>query len=392
MSTAKHTANGAVPAELARDLAAARSAYDELLWADVQQAKRGLRVRDQARAELDTEQRAADLSTLPAAVTLADALLVPREGPKWRVDGLLHSGGNATLVAVQKAGKTTVVGNLIRSLVDGAPFLGEYDTERVDGRVALLNYEMEDQLQTEWLGALGVERTGHVVTFGFKGHRVPLLDRSGIEWMAGQLRAVEAEVAILDPFGAAYLSAGGTDMDTNNTLVGQFLRGLDELKRLSGVRELVIPAHAKRDTAEGAERARGPAMLGDWPEAIWVLTRDKQGRRFFRAGEGRDVDVSECQVVMDPDSKRLAIVGGNRTAARRTEVRDAVLAYVTDNPGCGKADVEVAVPAAAAHKRNDVRAALTELIGSTRVVQETGERGKHVLRVVTLAERREVGL
>lgn len=344
------------------------------------------RVRDDARTTLAAERAAADLSPLPAPVSLTDALAVPREAPRWRVDGLLHTDGNVVLAAVQKAGKTTLVGELARSLADGAAFLGRFDVTAPAGRVALLNYEMDGQMQTDWLGDLGIEHPERVVKLDLRGHRLPLLTRPGVEWLAEQLHTADVEAMIVDPFGAAYLSAGGTEIDSNNGLVGQFLYALNEVKQLAGVGELVIAAHAKRDTQEGAERARGPAILGDWPDATWVLTRDRQGRRFFKATEGRDVAVSEQRLFMDPTTRRLTLEGGNRAGARTDELRAAALAWIAAHPAQPKGDVEAAL-ADRTHTRAAVRAVVNRLKDDALVQQEIGPRNAHLLTVTDVGAR-----
>ena len=57
---------------------------------------------------------------LPPLVRLDEFLATPDEALAYRVDQLWPAGGRVILAAAWKAGKTTLLGNLIRSLVDGA--------------------------------------------------------------------------------------------------------------------------------------------------------------------------------------------------------------------------------------------------------------------------------
>ena len=57
-----------------------------------------------------------------------------------------------------QTGKTTFVGNLCRSLINGGPFLGCFDVRAVDGDIALLNYEMPALQLAQWLDSMQIPR------------------------------------------------------------------------------------------------------------------------------------------------------------------------------------------------------------------------------------------
>jgi transcription termination factor Rho len=63
---------------------------------------------------------------LPPLIRLDEFLATPDEDITYRVDQLWPVGGRVVLAAAWKAGKTTLLGNLIRALVDNQPFLGRY--------------------------------------------------------------------------------------------------------------------------------------------------------------------------------------------------------------------------------------------------------------------------
>src|SRR4051794_40190245 len=85
-----------------------------------------------------------------------DHLLKQPMDTSWRIDGVLPSRGRLLLTAKRKAGKTTLAGNLNRSLITGEPFLGRFDVEKIDGRVVVLNYEVGGAQYARWQRDLGI--------------------------------------------------------------------------------------------------------------------------------------------------------------------------------------------------------------------------------------------
>ena len=81
-----------------------------------------MRVRQAALEQFNAEQFRPD--EIPAAISLAEMIHNPyRETPE-RIAGWLPKGGNGVLSSQAKAGKSTARNNLVRSVVDGAPGLG----------------------------------------------------------------------------------------------------------------------------------------------------------------------------------------------------------------------------------------------------------------------------
>lgn len=337
------------------------------------------RVRAEARARLAAEHAAARLSSLPEPITLAAALELPRPAVRYRVADLLPSGGNALLNATRKTGKTTTTSNLVRSLVDGRPFLGAFDTRRVDGRVGVLNYELTEHQQTDWLDELKITRRDAVVMFNLRGQRVPLLTDPGAEWLTGRLRRAEVEVVIIDPAGRAFVSAGGVN-ENDNSEVLRFLARLDEIKTAAGVSELILPIHGHRGATEGAERTRGASAWEDWPDAIWNLVSDRDGARYLSA-LGRDVDVRESRLDYDPTTRRLTVAGGSRRdsaterqAAEAEVALPAVLTVVRDTtePPSGRVIEELLTSAGT--KQKTVREAVKLAAGRGLLTTSAGPR------------------
>jgi len=285
----------------------------------------------------------------PASTNLAHLLAEPPGAVKYRIDGLWPSGGKVLMTAPAKAGKTTMVGNLVRCLADGVPFLaqpgpvaaGEFlvqaagrAVEPLAGRrVFLLDFEMTRDMLREWLRDQQVTHADGVEVELMRGRAWDPRDDAQRRTWATHLRAVNAAVLIVDPIGPV-LSALGID-ESDSTGVGQVLWALDALAHEAGVDELFVVHH----TGHEGERARGTSGFQGWPDAIWEMVKDKSieggGRRALRAS-GRDVWLAETVLTLDRATRRLSLGTGSRAAARgaghaeiiadivRTEVGDRV--------------------------------------------------------------------
>lgn len=298
---------------------------------DVADEVRRMRVRAEARERFDAERHAQTWVPPQSYGPLADELALPDDGPTWRVEGLLGAGENAVLVAGRKAGKTSTVVELVRSLVDGQPFLGRFPVEPFDGTVALFNYEMPERRMREWLREPGIEHPGRVHVLHLRGASLPLSSPHVRKWVVGWLRERNVRVWVLDPYSRAYV--GTVDNGNDEAKVGAFLALLDEIKAEAGVTELVMPVHTpKGERDPGQETAIGSQRLEAWPDALWYLTRS--GRQRYLRAEGRDVDLADHAVTRDGETRRLALgaVGGRAEAKRGADVTDLV-AYVREHPG-----------------------------------------------------------
>jgi hypothetical protein len=125
-----------------------------------------LRVRDAARRKVVAEQTGE--TERPLAVGLRAFLAVADPPVAYRVDRLWPVGGRVVTVAQWKAGKITAVGNLLRSLADGDPFLGEFATVRA-ARVVLLINELDQRTLRRWLRDQGIRNVDAVRVVPLRG-------------------------------------------------------------------------------------------------------------------------------------------------------------------------------------------------------------------------------
>lgn len=295
-----------------------------------------LRARHDAK-QLHTAELAAKTFRAPAYThTLTDELALPEEPVTYAVQDILPTRGNALLTAAFKSGKTTLVTNLLRSYADGDPFLGRFTVTPGAGRIGIFNYELSAEQYRRWLRAQGIQNTDRVAVLHLRGHRLPLTSPSVEDWIVAWLLEQEVTFWIADPFARA---ATGTD-ENSNTEVGVWLDTFDVIKERAGVSEAVLATHTGRTEMEqGQERARGATRLDDWADVRWLLVKDDEERRYFRA-TGRDVDLAEEQLAYDPVTRALTIGGGDRRWHKGRDLEQHVLDYINEHPGCGIREIQ----------------------------------------------------
>ena len=296
---------------------------------------------DEARLE---HRRATEPPAPPFdAGTLADILARP-EDPPMRFDGLIPWESSTLVVAMRKTGKTTLLLNYARAILTGEPLLGQFEGIPLDpdAKVAFLNYEVSGAMLGRWAHDVGVP-VDRLYLVNLRGRRNPLGHPDDRAELAAQLRDQNVQSVIVDPFGRAYTG----DSQNDNGEVQAFLVDLDMFVRSEvGATDLVLATHAGWD----GERSRGASALEDWGDTIITLTRDKDDdtKRFMKAN-GRDVDIEEDEIAMDPITRILSRSGnGPRDPRKNSNARVEKLALgtiraITANPGCSRADVKRAL-------------------------------------------------
>ena len=280
----------------------------------------------------------------------------------FRIDSLIPTGGNTLLVGPEKAGKTTLMGNLMGSLVTGDPFLGEFRTTPVSGNVVMFNYEVGETQWLNWLDEMGLTSHGdRIIPVTLRGQTVDLRSSFTKEQVVRFLQEHEAEVWIPDPYARAY---GGEEND--NSEVGAWLELVDEVKERAGVSEVILATHSGRGDSP---RARGAQRLEDWPDAIWHLTRDASGVRAFSA-YGRDVMVDPPRkLAWEPDLRRMSIDRG-MTPLRDGEAAEDAVMHAVGAAGMDTAARVTAFLGEQGWETSDVMKAVRRLVRKERLSKQ----------------------
>jgi hypothetical protein len=231
------------------------------------------------------------------------------------------------LSAQFKSGKTIAVENMVRSLVDGDPFLGQFEVTSTASRVVLIDDELSEHLLRGWLRdqqIVNTDAVADVIALRGKVGTFNLLDDTCRDMWAQRLRDLGCDYLILDCL-RPILDALGLD---ENRDAGQFLVAYDAMLADAGISDSLMVQHM----GHANERARGDSRLQDWPDAIWRIVRadpeDPSSERYFSA-YGRDVDVPEGRLEFDPATRRLTYAAGSRkqkkAAEEHSEARQAVV-------------------------------------------------------------------
>lgn len=290
---------------------------------------------------------------------LGDLLALP-DDPPARVEGLIPADSSTLLVAQRKTGKTTLCLNIARALVTGEDLLGRFATRPVEGTVTLLNYEVSRSMISRWADEAGVPQD-RLYVVNLRGRRNPLAHPEDRARLVEQLKAVQTESIIVDPFGRAYTGKSQNDPGE----VGSWLVDLDLFARGEvGATDLLLTAHA----GWNGERTRGSSALEDWADSIIYMTRaeGEEDQRFLRA-IGRDVELDEDRLELDPSTRTLTLAGvGSRKKVsgdkKRTELAVLVARAAYVEPGINVAGLIKAIrdmPDAPSFRDGDVSHAAT---------------------------------
>lgn len=345
---------------------------------EVQAEARKLRARKEAARLIEREQRGTH-AIPPPIFTGADFLAQDDPPVTYRLDSLWPTGGRILLAAQYKAGKSTMVGNVIRSLVDAEPFLDHYTVTRQARRVTLIDNELDRNMLRRWLREQGIDRKEGFAVLPLRGHlsTFDILDPATRTYWAGALRDLGTDVAVIDCL-RPILDAFGLD---ENREAGRMLTAIDELLGEAGVDEALIVHHM----GHTQERSRGDSRLRDWPDVEWRLVRqdpdDPASPRYFSAF-GRDVDIPETSLTYDPDRRRLIQATGDRRQAAAHTVVPALLELLAEHPsGLSGRQIEKELTDAG-HTQKAIRQALTIAHNDGQTITFAGPRRStlHTLR------------
>jgi hypothetical protein len=318
----------------------------------------------------------------PPAETLRVRLARQRPPMPPRIEGWLLQQMRLLLVAPAKTGKTTLITNLSRSLLDGDPWLGVAPVTPLDnGTLVVIDAEMgEAQIET-WYAAQGIHADDRLVLISLRGRvsTFNILDRGvRAEW-AAWLRELGARYLILDCV-RPFMDALGLDEQHE---AGRFLTAYDALLLEAGIPEAVAVHH----TGHNGERARGDSRFGDWADVVWTLVSETDAPSRFIKASGRDVNIPESALAYNDAFRQLTLTGGGSRQERQVE--DALSAIRSELAGTSeplsgnKLEETLGGRGLGKHSRKAIRDALALGIKTGVITRETGPRraGLHRLAV-----------
>lgn len=336
----------------------------------VEYRKRWLEADQRARRDLAIAKHS-NLEPLPGPKVLSDWLKEPDDPVQYRIESLWPSDGTVFVVAQFKAGKTTLVSNLIASLTSGEPFLGRFTTTPAERNIGFLNFEVSPNQARRWLRETGIKNSEKVRVWNLRGYGSPFSTELMVEDLERSLKENEIEILIIDPFSGAFRNGNSKENDE----VKAFLLELETIARRSGVREIVMTVHAGHDQ----DRVRGATTLGDHPDALWWIQKAKNGKRLFRA-EGRDVWLDAEGLDLDPNTRRLRLTGLNKADTSTQALGWLILSFVRTSPGCTASQIEAGVTG----KNSSITAARKRLVDQGVLIERSmGNSKQYYLAEVT---------
>lgn len=353
---------------------AEHSKEGERAWAVEQRVEAKL-VEHEAKAKFG--QALAELDPAPPFDfgTLQEVLSRPTL-EQFRINGLMLADGFTSIVAQRKTGKTTLNLNMADSLITGRDFLGRFPVTKIDGNIAILNFEVSGHQLAVWASKVGID-PHRLILVNLRGRRNPLSHPQDRETLARMLREHEVESLFIDPFSRAFYGESQQD----NTQVQSFLNDLDVFARTEvGARDVILNVHA----GWNGNRSRGASALEDHPDSIIWLRKNEDdgdnGQRYLSA-LGRDVDVDEDQLAFDPATQRLSLTGlGSRAQSKReqksVDLSGPILAAVQAQPGANTSQIEKRLrDGGVSFQKGDVNRALKAMAEARQIVREAGRYG-----------------
>ncbi|CPS10172.1 RecA-family ATPase-like protein [Mycobacteroides abscessus] len=334
----------------------------------------------EARRRLDEQDRPP--VTAPAVTGLGTLLATPDTAAEYSINEVAPLGGRVMLSAQYKAGKSTLVGNVIRSRVDRAPFLERFEVPSPARSVVLIDTELSEGTLRRWLrdqNIVNASAVSDVVALRGRVGAFDLIDRKRRAEWAARLRELRCDYLILDCLRPV-LDALGLDEHRD---AGRFLVAFDALLSEADVSDALVVHHMGHSN----ERARGDSRLQDWPDALWRLVRenDEPGSARFFSAYGRDVDVREGRLTFDPETRHLSYVDGSRTDSKAEAARPDVLGVLADaaksaSDGLSGRQVEDALKETD-HSRGAIRDALKALVALGVLATADGARRSKLHRI-----------
>lgn len=185
------------------------------------------RARREARRRVDLVELGG--SDPPVFRRLDELLAVDIPPVEYVVDRLQPKGSKILLASQAKAGKTTMVVNLIQSLVDGVPFLGQFAIQSPPGNVCLIDLEMSESQLPGWFKDASIRNADRVRVVQLRGRArdFNLLDPSVLARWAQDLKREGIGYLIFDNL-RPLLDAVGLDESKD---AGRFLILFDQIGR-----------------------------------------------------------------------------------------------------------------------------------------------------------------
>lgn len=289
----------------------------------------------------------------PEVIDCADFLDQDDNPVGYKIADLWPNGSNVLFAAPAKFGKSTVMMNMIRSLLTGEAFLGYFDCEAIAVGESLLLVDLEmnpDRVRAELRSQISFsnlprERQAALKVACLRGQAAKF-DITDVEvrayWVAF-CQENNVTTLILDPL-APLLGFLNTD-ENDNTMINRFFQQLDEFKIEAGIKDMIVVHHCGH---MADYRPRGASRFNDWPDALWgaKLTDPNDPANSSRTFHARGRDVGEDmggpgEVKRDPQNSKVLYFEQGTGVNGQSDINatQVLLQHIAANPGISRKDL-----------------------------------------------------
>jgi hypothetical protein len=320
--------------------------------------------------------------------SLREWKLDPPQPLQARIEHLSIIGMNTILFGVYKSGKSTLEGNLPDSLLDGKPYLGQFETVPLDGSLIVIDWEDDQSMLYERYTRRPLKNDDRLFVRSLRDTGcTPMVDDCA-EFIVEYIRRHEGEAVL---FNTVSSSIAG---DPNKFKVAnEYLARLGEIKVKSGAKEIWLGAHTAHTATRGehgipiAQHIFGSSQFSNWKDSGLSLTMDNSGRRYLdpttRLMEPKTprfaLDLDHDSQLVRADLSATPVAGrGSRGGRTKDEVKADLVTLLTNATKRGEELPKDAIEKGVVGDNNLKRTVLDKLIDKGKVSVRIGPHGSRL--------------
>lgn len=264
--------------------------------------------------------------TNPTLTPMATLLAEEDEETAWLVDGLLPSGGLSLILGKPKAGKSTLVRGLCKSVAVGGKWLERQCDAGPVVYLALEEKRAEVRRHFQNLGAVPDDPIYVYVD------RLPI-DTDPVAWLAKTIEAqsLDPVLIVIDPMARFIrIKDGGNDyMDATRQLEPLISYARDSKAQT----HIALVHHSRKAAGEHGDESLGStAILGSVDTGISLKREKGAAHRTIYSINRYGQDLEETIALLDEESGWVTL-GGTKAAADAKDLGDHIIAFVTRREG-----------------------------------------------------------
>ncbi len=303
---------------------------------------------------------------------------IPEPKNSWLVDGLFPADGYSAICGKPKAGKSTVIRNLVASVIKGRKFLNRsIDIPPGTGRVLYIHLDRKDQpwRVAKELRQLGITPDESARLVLKTAHDVPSDSYSDrLAWLQKEATTANPHLIVIDLMWQFVMAKNPNEYNEVLKGINALQDALTEAKYKGA---LVVTLHGRKATnpSDPADDVLGSTgHRGSFSTLVMLTRHRKEGIYTIMSDQTERDDVygeiDESLISRDPDGTlhlgpRLAEIVKKEKQAKAEESMLRLLKYIADHPGCEITDIVNGL-------RMGKQSAL-DLIKESGIVRRTGE-------------------